>query len=151
MEFEGDRLDLLVCARLAVVRRVGAADRLLDLIDEVACRVQRIPIHAVVDPVPVSTGRDQASTAKHAKMFRDSRLAVGHDLLERAHAERPSGCDVREKLKTNRVSESPEDLKRHIPRFGDEPRLSERKRMEAMCERLGHRARSLARVRIAQP
>jgi hypothetical protein len=110
----------------AVVGFVRGAERVLELVDELACRGERFLLDRVVDPGSLAAGRHQPGAAERPEMLRDPRLAVGQVVLQVADAERSARRDLGEKLKTDRVGERLENFHGEVPRLGDDPRLRDR-------------------------
>ena len=120
---------------------MGLRHRSLELVDKITRGTQSVLVRAVVDPVSISAGRDEACAPKHTKVLRYPRLAVREGLLEMTNAKGSPCGDVREQLESNRIGERPESVKRRVSRLGDQPRLGERKGTDVLGQGFRHSAR----------
>ena len=142
-EDEGERSDRLGHERLsdrrhgralargrAVVGFVRRAERVLELVDELARYRQRFFLNRVVDPGSLAAGGHQPGAAECPEVLRDARLAVGQVVLQVTDAEWPTCRDPGEELEPHRVSQRPEHLDSDVAGLGDDPRCRERARGE---------------------
>src|SRR5918992_4053024 len=139
--------------RRAVVGFVRGVERALELVDEVARDLERLLLDRVVDPGALATRADEAGAPKRPQVLRDPRLAVRELVLQMAHAERPSGSDLREQLEADGVGERLEHLEGQVARLGNDSRRRQlthhggKRPCDLTRGLFGHRSLSLAAYR----